>query len=422
MYRSTHFMRVALLSETYSPKMGYLETRLPKYLARLGAEVHVVAMDLPPYYQVRDFSETYGGFAEQLGAGIVENREGYTLHILGHRKVAGHMRMQRLRQKLFVLRPHIVQTMVPIGWIPLDAAFWRRFLAYKLFTGSHHHASVFPLAAEPSRFLSWQRLRCVATRMIPGRLAGLATEKCYAITEDCADIAIRFFGVPRRKVEICPLGVDTDLFNPVAGARDAAERAAVREALGFSASDVVCIYTGRFSEGKNPLLLAQAIAGMRVRGEPYRGLFVGNGVQAAQIQECAGCVTQPFVPVWELGALFRAADIGVWPTQESISMLDAAACALPIVANHTMAAGERLAGNGRKYLLHDREDLVRVLLGLKTAETRARLGACGARKMAQDFSWEAIAKRRLADYVVALRPPKRAPQGRPSAQLLGRAE
>ena len=114
--------------------------------------------------------------------------------------------------------------------------------------------------------------------MIPGRLAGLATEKCYAITEDCADIAIRFFGVPRRKVEICPLGVDTDLFHPVAGARDAAERAAVREALGFSASDVVCIYTGRFSEGKNPLLLAQVIAGMRVRGEPYRGLFVGNGV------------------------------------------------------------------------------------------------------------------------------------------------
>jgi len=402
--------------------MGYLESRLPKYLARLGAEVHVVAMDLPPYYQTRDFNETYGDFAEQLGAGIVEDHEGFALHILGHRKVAGHMRMKGLRQKLFALRPDIVQTMVPIGWIPLDAAFWKRFLGYKLFTGSHHHASVFPLAAEVSRFLSWRRLSCVATRMIPGRVAGLATEKCYAITEDCADIAIRFFGVPRRKVEIGPLGVDTDLFHPVAGARDAAERAAMREGLGFSVSDVVCIYTGRFSEGKNPLLLAQAIAGMREKGEPYRGLFVGNGAQSAPIRQCAGCVTQPFVPVWELGALFRVADIGVWPTQESLSMLDAAACGLPIVANHTMMASERVTGNGRKYLLNDREDLVGVLLGLKSAEVRAQLGACGALKMAREFSWEAIAKKRLADYEVALRSTKSAPQEQPSGQLLGRAE
>lgn len=415
-------MRIALLSETFSPKMGYLESRLPKYLARLGAEVHVVAMDLPPYYQTPDFNETYGDFAEHLPAGAVENRDGYKLHILGHRKVARHMRMKGLRQKLFALRPDIVQTMVPIGWIPLDAAFWKRFLGYKLFTGSHHHASVFPLAAEPSYVLGWPRIRCALTRMIPGRLAGLGTEKCYAITEDCADIAIRFFGVPGRKVEICPLGVDTELFHPIAGAHHIRERMLVREALGFSTNDVVCIYTGRFSEGKNPLLLARAVAGMRETGQSYRGLFVGNGVQAAPIRQCTGCVTRPFVPVWDLGALFRAADIGVWPTEESLSMLDAAACGLPIVANHTMAASERLTGNGRKYLLNDCNDLVRVLFGLKSVETRARLGACGARKMAQEFSWEAIARERLADYETSLRSLKRIAEGRTSAALLGRIE
>jgi glycosyltransferase involved in cell wall biosynthesis len=402
--------------------MGYLESRLPKYLARLGAEVHVVAMDLPPYYQTGDFKETYGDFAEQLCAGSTQTQDGYTLHILGHRKLAGHMRMKGLRQKLFALRPAIVQTMVPIGWIPLDAAFWKKLLGYKLFTGSHHHASVFPLAAMAGRFLDWQRARCVATRMIPGRLAGLATEKCYAITEDCADIAIRFFGVPRGKVEICPLGVDTELFHPVSGPREAAERAATRKALGFSDGDVVCIYTGRFSEGKNPLLLAEGVARMQARGQTFRGLFVGNGMQAERIRECAGCVKLPFVPVWKLGTLFRAADIGVWPTQESLSMLDAAACGLPIVANHTMAANERLAGNGRKYLQNDVEDLVRVLFELNGAETRAQLGACGARKMAQQFSWEAIARKRLQDYERALRFPSRVSERRASADLVKGAE
>ncbi|MGH9714424.1 MAG: glycosyltransferase family 4 protein [Candidatus Acidiferrales bacterium] len=415
-------MRIALLSETFSSKMGYLETRLPKYLARLGAEVHVVAMDLPPYYQTTDFKETYGDFAEQFGAGTVESRDGYTLHIVGHRNVGGHMRMRGLRQKLSAVRPDIVQTMVPIGWIPLEAALWKQYMGYKLFTGSHHHASVFPLAANNPHSWSARRLRCTATRTIPGRLIGLATEKCYAITEDCADIATQFFGVPPAKIDICPLGVDTELFHPIAGARESADRAALRGRLGFSQGDVVCIYTGRFSNDKNPLLLAQAVADLRKRGEPYCALFVGNGVQKEEIQKLSGCVLHPFVPVWELGALFRAADIGVWPTQESLSMLDAAACGLPIVANHTMTASERLNGNGKKYQLNHREDLVRVLFGLRDAEIRADMGAHGAQKMAREFSWDAIAAKRVDDYLLALESSRRLRERQSSAELLGKAE
>ena len=83
-------------------------------------------------------------------------------------------------------------------------------------------------------------------------------------------------------------------------------------------------------------------------------------------------------------------------------MMDAAACGLPIVANNTMIAPERLQGNGAAYKLNDLEDLVRVLLGLRDMEIRKRLGAIGAQKMAHDFSWESIAKRRLRDYEGAL--------------------
>ncbi len=88
-------------------------------------------------------------------------------------------------------------------------------------------------------------------------------------------------------------------------------------------------------------------------------------------------------------------------------MLDAAACGLPIVANDTMTAPGRLEGNGVAYKLDDMEDLVRVLLELRDAETRKRLGSFGAQKMARDFSWESIARRRLNDYEAALRSRKR---------------
>ena len=394
-------MRVAVLCETFSKKMGYLQRMLPKYLAHLGVETHVVTMDLFPYYRTRDFGVTYGGFAdtEYLVPGTVEQHEGYTLHVLPHRASLGHMRMVGLRKKLEEIKPDVVQTMANFGWIAMDAAWLQPSLGYKLFTGNHFHASVFPLAQNGS---SWglQRIRCLLTRTIPGWMVGRFTEKCYAIAPDCADVAVRFFGAPEEKVVVCPLGVDSEFFHARNG--DDCGRKTVRKELGFCDSDIVCIYTGRFSEDKNPLLMARAIAKLAESGEPYRGLFVGNGVQAAQIRAMPACKVREFVPVHELGKYFHAADIGVWPTQESMSIFDAAACGLPVVVNHTMGAMERVDGNGITYRLNELDDLIRALRELRDERTRARLGAAGALKMADHFTWESIARRRLRDYETSL--------------------
>ena len=412
-------MRVVLLSETFTKGMGYLENMLPKYLARQGVETHVVATDLPCSYRQKTGCDVYNGFIEPLQPGSVEVRDGFTLHVLGHRKVFGYMRMAGLREKMTAIRPDVVQTSSAVDWIALDAALLKVSFGYKLFTGSHHHASVFALAGKQAAFWSAERLHCLACRTIPGWLVSQVTEKCYAITEDCADVAARFFGVPRSKLEICPLGVDTELFHPVADDADAEERAALRQRLGLSESEILCIYTGRFSKDKNPLLLARAVAELRRQGKPYAGLFVGNGEQAEEILRCEGCATHPFVRVQELGALYRAAEIGIWPTQESLSMLDAAACGLPVVANDTMTANERLDGNGVTYRLNEQADLERALLCLGDAETRRAMGERGARKMAQKFSWEAIARRRIRHYEAALGTEEPATVKKVSKELVG---
>ena len=411
-------MRLVLLARTFCKAMGYLENMLPKYLARAGVETHVITTDLPPYYWLPDFKELYGSFSSQLEPGTVEEYEGYTLHVLGHKTLAGHIRMTRLRDKLYSIRPDIVQAGVCIGWIPLDAARWKAALGYRLFTGNHYHASVFPLAKRKTSWWNGDRLYCAATRALPGWLASLATEKCYAIAPDCADVAVRFFGIPRSKVEICPLGVDTELFRPAICEQDRQASQRLRERLGLGQNEIACIYTGRFSEDKNPLLLAQAVAELANQGKPYRGLFVGNGKQGREIELCDGCTTHPFVPVQELADYYRAADVAVWPTQESLSMLDAAACGLPIVANDTITALERIEGNGIAYHLNNRRDLVRVLLQLADAGVRRALGSAGAQKVAREFSWSSIARRRLVDYTLALSQPPHPQAEQPSAQAV----
>jgi len=400
-------MRVALLCETFSKKMGYLQRSLSKHLAMLGVDMHVVTMDLFPYHQTSDFSTTYGDFNREgeLAPGSVEQFEGYTLHVLPHRKTLGHMRMSGLEEKLRQIRPDIVQTMANFGWIAMDAARLKMIFGYKLFTGNHFHASVFPMAARNGhRPWDRERLQCLFARTIPGWLVSQLTTTLYAITPDCADIAIRFFGAPASKVVVCPLGIDTEFFHPTRTAAGRSARNVLRKRLGFEEDEIVCIYSGRFSDDKNPLLLAQSTSELRQKGEPFRGLFVGNGAQADAIRALSGNLVHPFVPVQDLANYFRASDIGVWPTQESMSMLDAAACGLPIVVNHTVNAPERIDGNGLRYRLNDRDDLIRVLLQLRDSSFRQQLGVVGAEKMSRDFSWGQVARRRLKDYEAALLP------------------
>lgn len=399
-------MKIALVFPTFSKNMGYMGNMLPKYLARQGVEVHVVAMDLPHNYYMKDFKETYKNFdsANPLLAGTVEEYDGYTLHILPHRQRFGQIQMVGLWEKLRFLRPDIVQTFNAIGSIPLDVALAKPFIDYKLFTGNHTTASVFPLANyhNYSSFLSKEKIINTLVRFIPGRVVSFFTEKCYAATIDCGDVAVRFFGVPQNKIEILNLGVDTEIFKPATLEEEKQKSQKLRQKFNFLSNEIVCVYAGKFSEDKNPLLLANAISHLIDQGEPFRGLFIGNGVQGEAIQSCKGCIVHPFVPVHELGNFFRCANIGVWPTQESTCMIDAAACGLPIVVNDTLAAVERIEGNGLTYKLNDLMHLIQVLLSLRDSEIRQKLGSFGAIKMARDFSWETLAKRRINDYQIAL--------------------
>lgn len=399
-------MRVALILATYSRKMGYLDNLLPKYLARWGVDAHVVTMDLPPYYQTAFHKEVFNNFkpSEELVPGTIEKLDGYTLHVLGHKEKCGYMRMVGMGKKLSEIKPDVVQTTSAIGWLPLDAMFWKLKLGYKLFTGNHNAASTFPLARQKMSLMNCEMLRCIVTRYVPGRIVSLLTERCYGVTKDCAEIAWRFYGVQRDKVKVMHLGVDTDFFYPadlsLESARD--ERQALRRSLGFKDDEIVCVYTGKLTEEKNALILAKAVERLHSSGKPYKCLFIGEGPQKKIIQAVPGSVTLDFMNYRNLPPYYRIADIAVWPTNESISMLDAAACGVPLIVSDGIVYRDHVDGNGLVYHMNDLQDLIRVLLLLESKEERQRLGEFGAKKMRDHFGMELVAKQRFQDYECAL--------------------
>jgi len=383
-------MRIVFITDWFAEKMGYAENCLPKAMASLGHEVHVITSNVQPYFNSPVYKETYEPF---IGPGIVacgvKEIDGYTLHRLPHIMWKGNLRIRGLLAKLRASRPQIVQTFDVLSQTTFEAALGKLLLGYKLFLESHVHASVFPLATG----------RVGATTVdAKGRVVSLLSEKCYPISADAADIAIRFFGVQPNKVSVCSLGVDTELFRSPTDASSQQVRVELRHRLGFAESDVVCVYTGRFSEDKDPLCLAQAISILVGQDMPFRGLFVGWGPQAEAIQGCQGCVVHPFVPFRDLVQLYWAADIGVWPRQESTSQLDAAACGLPIVLSNRIKVTERVDGNGLTYEEGDPHDLARQVSTLCDPQVRCRMGEHGAKKMREHFSWRHIAEDRTRDY------------------------
>jgi len=384
--------------------MGYSNTMLARYLARLGAEVHYIATDLPVYHKSVDARSAYSQFSADatMKPGEIVQYDGYTVHCVGHRYLLGTPLFTGLQEKLRSIKPDVVQLLINAGWVPLQTAAAKLRLGFTLYSAAHTTVSVFPLARRAVRPWDRQVLANLAVRALPGRLVSLLIERCYAATGDCAEVATRFYGVPASKVAVVPLGVDTQSFHPGRTEVELQERTRLRRELGFVPADLVCIYTGQFTAAKNPLVLAQAVRQLRDSGLAVRGLFIGNGPQSDAIAEIEGCVVLPFKPHRQLPAYYRAADIGVWPTQESMSMLDAAACALPIIVNDTLLATERIDGNGITYRLNDWRDLAEKIRSLTDPERRRQLGSVGARRMAELFSWESIARQRLADYAASL--------------------
>jgi glycosyltransferase involved in cell wall biosynthesis len=158
-------------------------------------------------------------------------------------------------------------------------------------------------------------------------------------------------------------------------------------------------------EGKDPLMLARAIDRLAKDGKPFRGLFVGDGPEdyLGILKQHQGCVFVPFVPVDALPSYYQAADIGVWPKQESTSQLDAAACGLPLVLSSRVKVVERVDGNGLLYEENNLEDMIAKLLQLSCPDIRRRMGEAGVKNMREKFSWQKIAQEYVQDFEEALK-------------------
>ena len=391
-------MKICIISDWFSEKMGYAENCLPKALSELGHNVHLITSERQVYSTSKAYKETYQSF---LGEPKVNpgtsDINGFTLHRLKSKKRRGSIRLAGLLELLNELHPDVIQTFDLIAHTSLVSAWYCTQNNAILFSSNHSTESSFPLAKN-SLSIRFKRIKWFYRKWIFGRIVSIVSRHSYPPTIDCEKIAIKFMGLQKKKSKICPLGVDTFTFTPLKDG-DLYTRDCNRERLGFHKNDIICIYTGRFTEAKDPLCLAKALDKLNRLGFGcFKGLFLGDGPQCEQIKSFPMCIAISFVPVNELPQYYQCADIAVWPKQESTSMLDAAACGLPVVVSDTVQAKERYEGHGFTYRESDCDSLANVLLKLKSSSKRKNLGEAGSQKIIKKYSWLKIAKYRVKDY------------------------
>lgn len=392
-------MRIAVISDWFSAGVGYAENFFPKALGRLGHDVHLLTSDMQIYANSPDYDKVYRA---RLGDSKVSQgvwaEEGFTLHRLEGRIGRLGIRIPQLGEELARLSPDVVYCFEIACPTTVAAAALRRRVGYAMFCESRLHSSIRrPLAGFISNVAWMLEVRCLGVQKVIDNV-----DMFYPIAPDVLRNITRYLGVPKAQCRLSSLAVETDMFFP---ANDQDERLKLRTRLGLRTTDLVCIYTGRLTPEKGPLVMAEAVDALQSRGVDHvRGVFVGegDGDYVAKITACKGSVVHPFVAPAELAGFYRSADIGVWPLQESTSQLDAMACGLPLVVNNTVEDPIRLGDVGLTFRKDDVEHLASRIVEMEDVEVRCAMGVRAAARIAETFSWDALARRRTEDFARAM--------------------
>jgi glycogen(starch) synthase len=263
----------------------------------------------------------------------------------------------------------------------------------------------------------------------PDRLKWLAYAPfrlLYSYGTRCADRAIatdactqddlpRYLGVDRARMVVIPSAIDVE--ECLAPVNDAS-RAAIRERLGLSSSDLTLLSVSRLERNKGYHILAEALGRLRDRLPPHwRWLLVGQGKERASLERqvhalgIAGHVT--FVGRLddsELHNLYEEVDMVVHPTLyegSSLVTLEGMVHRRPMVASAAGGIPDKVFDGRNGYLVRpgDIDGLAATIL--RTLEQRERWLAWGeesVRIVRMTFDWPVVARQTRDEYVRMVSP------------------
>ena len=390
-------MKIAHITSYLVPGYGYEELPLARTQRRMGHQVTILASNFlhPP-------GSAYGvlkvRFPERMVTPREEDQDGVRVIRLHSRELPGRRVWRRgLAREIRLLQPDVVHchNLLQVQTVRMAFEKATRGIPKKLVVDDHMHQSVI------RRSVAGRVFYVVYRAALQPFMARQIDSFC-AISEDTRDYLHDWCGV-RAEIAVRPLGVDSEVFRP-----SPAMRGQWREKLNLGPDELVLLYTGKLIEAKGVHVLVAAALRLLNDGANLKVAVVGDAEPdyLARIQEeikAAGRADDfrflPSVQHAELPGAYAAADIAIWPRQESMAVFEAMSTSLPVVVSNRSGYSALItSGPGVVFDHDDDASLAERIRSLFDPSRRAEMGAAGRTLVEREYSWTRSAERYMETY------------------------
>jgi glycosyltransferase involved in cell wall biosynthesis len=383
-------MNIVHVVDYIQPKLGYQEYFLAKEHARMGHRVTVLTSDR--YGRFPDYRHTvYPLLGERIVGAGQWRCDGFELvRLKSPLEIGSKVWLRGLCPAITACKPDLVICHGIISPCSLQIADLKKRLGFRLIYDDHTLFSVAKKGLVGALFYGLFSF---------GRILGCA-DRIIGISDECVEVIVRKYRIPREQVEMIPLGADTELFRS-----DPQLRQAYRRQLGIGDDEVVITYTGRMTPSKSPHSIITAVSNIKDRlNKKVVLLFVGNMQHSYQsifeahrraTPDIARVITSPAVENAGLVGVYSASDMGVWPAEATASTIEALSCALPVICVEAVAERCKNA-NGIVVRPGDIASLSDAMLKLVNNDALRSIMGRRSRELAEkELSWKVIAERFL---------------------------
>ena len=399
-------MRITHIIRSYREELGYEENHLGHFQTLDGSKVSYITSVLPSgtWQQTSDRTLSYvsDNFVPYEDKGVHIQRLEARFNARNYSQVV----LRGLKAATRQTRPDILHIHVPVGALSVQALITARSLDVPAVVDNH--LCYFNL--RPYDLKKRIYYRSLFRRAILPRF-GSVIGRYIPLMPDSEAVLHNELGVPYDRMTHSTLGADTHAFRYSADARER-----VRDKLRIPPDAPVIAFLGRIGPEKQVDVLVSAWSRLADKHDAHL-LLIGPATKAMEQSLLAHVETRHremltitgHIPNADLPAYLSAADIGVWPGDPGIAMIEAMSCSLAIVhTNPYYIARMSDYANAELFPRGDIAALTRTLDSILEDRDKLARMRRQSRRLAEDiFDWRVVASRTNAIYdeVITGKPP-----------------